>query len=130
MALGLELKLRMGMQLVMTPQLQMAIRLLQMSSLDLADYLQEELEKNPLLEREDDGSAAAAGETAATSNTETPAQAEEKKTPEAAIETEPGESGLSDDLPVDADWNDVYSGDSFGVNSFETQAGMEGGSSG
>ncbi len=48
---GLELKLRMGMQLVMTPQLQMAIKLLQMSTLDLSDYLQEELEKNPLLEK-------------------------------------------------------------------------------
>ncbi len=35
----------------MTPQLQQAIKLLQLSNLDLAAYVEQELEKNPLLER-------------------------------------------------------------------------------
>jgi len=49
MAAGLRLELRQSQQLVMTPQLQQAIRLLQMSSLDLAAFVAEEIEKNPLL---------------------------------------------------------------------------------
>ena len=48
-------QLRLSQQLVMTPQLQQAIKLLQHSNLELSDYVEEELEKNPLLQR-DDGS--------------------------------------------------------------------------
>lgn len=50
MALTPRLELRQGQTLVMTPQLQQAIKLLQLSNLDLQTYVAEELEKNPLLE--------------------------------------------------------------------------------
>ncbi len=50
MALAPRLDLRQSQQLVMTPQLQQAIKLLQLSNLELADYVAEEVEKNPLLE--------------------------------------------------------------------------------
>ncbi|MGN7612107.1 RNA polymerase factor sigma-54 [Magnetococcales bacterium HHB-1] len=109
MALGLELKLRMGMQLVMTPQLQMAIRLLQMSSLDLAEYLQEELEKNPLLEQEGENPREEARET----SVDTPPD-DKKRTQEEVVEAPPTaadpaeNSNLPDDLPVDASWSDIY----------------------
>ncbi|MAL79049.1 MAG: RNA polymerase sigma-54 factor [Sneathiella sp.] len=53
MALTPRLDLRQSQQLVMTPQLQQAIKLLQLSNLDLAAYVEQELEKNPLLERAD-----------------------------------------------------------------------------
>ena len=53
MALTQRLELKQGQALVMTPQLQQAIKLLQLSNLELADYVETELEKNPLLERED-----------------------------------------------------------------------------
>ncbi len=53
MALAPRLDLRQSQQLVMTPQLQQAIKLLQLSNLDLAAYVEQELEKNPLLERTD-----------------------------------------------------------------------------
>src|SRR4029079_688574 len=53
MALTQRLELKQGQSLVMTPQLQQAIKLLQLSNLELADYVETELEKNPLLERED-----------------------------------------------------------------------------
>jgi len=46
-----RLDLRQSQNLVMTPQLQQAIKLLQMTNAELADYLEEELEKNPLLEK-------------------------------------------------------------------------------
>ena len=45
-----SLQLRMGQQLTMTPQLQQAIRLLQLSTLDLQQEIQEALDSNPLLE--------------------------------------------------------------------------------
>jgi RNA polymerase sigma-54 factor len=53
MALTQRLELRQGQALVMTPQLQQAIKLLQMSNLELAAYVEQELEKNPLLERDE-----------------------------------------------------------------------------
>ncbi|MFT6587320.1 MAG: RNA polymerase sigma-54 factor, partial [Cognaticolwellia sp.] len=48
-----SLQLRMGQQLTMTPQLQQAIRLLQLSTLDLQQEIQEALDSNPLLEVEE-----------------------------------------------------------------------------
>ncbi len=56
MALNQRLELRQGQSLVMTPQLQQAIKLLQMSNLELQDYVDHELERNPLLERDERGS--------------------------------------------------------------------------
>jgi RNA polymerase sigma-54 factor len=53
MALGQRLEIRQGQSLVMTPQLQQAIKLLQLSNIELAEYCEQELEKNPLLERDD-----------------------------------------------------------------------------
>ena len=50
---GQRLEIRQGQSLVMTPQLQQAIKLLQLSNIELAEYCESELEKNPLLERDD-----------------------------------------------------------------------------
>ena len=52
MALTPRLELRQSQSLVMTPQLQQAIKLLQFSNLELAEYVEQELEKNPMLERD------------------------------------------------------------------------------
>ena len=51
MAITTRLEIRQGQQLVMTPQLQQAIRLLQLSNMELVQYVETELERNPLLER-------------------------------------------------------------------------------
>ena len=51
MSLVQRLEVRQGQALVMTPQLLQAIKLLQLSQLDLAAYVEAELERNPLLER-------------------------------------------------------------------------------
>ena len=51
MALTTKLLMRQGQSLVMTPQLLQAIKLLQFSNLELASFVQEELERNPMLER-------------------------------------------------------------------------------
>ncbi|MGH7103061.1 MAG: RNA polymerase factor sigma-54, partial [Acetobacteraceae bacterium] len=52
MATGPRLELRPTTALVMTPQLRQAIKLLQLSNLDLGQFVAEELERNPLLERD------------------------------------------------------------------------------
>ena len=50
MGLGPSLSIRQSQQLVLTPQLAQAIKLLQLSNLELDAYIAEELSKNPLLE--------------------------------------------------------------------------------
>ena len=63
MALTQRLEFRQSQSLVMTPQLMQAIKLLQLSNLDLSTFVEEELERNPLLERANDGpEAPVAGE--------------------------------------------------------------------
>jgi len=57
MALTQRLQLRQSQALVMTPQLMQAIKLLQLSNLDLATYVEGELERNPLLERDSETEA-------------------------------------------------------------------------
>jgi len=54
MALGVKLELRQSQSLVMTPQLQQAIKLLQLSNVELNEFVEEELERNPILERRAD----------------------------------------------------------------------------
>ena len=55
MALTQRLEFRQSQSLVMTPQLMQAIKLLQLSNLDLSAFVEEELERNPLLDRASDG---------------------------------------------------------------------------
>jgi RNA polymerase sigma-54 factor len=65
MALTQRLEFRQSQSLVMTPQLMQAIKLLQLSNLDLSAFVEEELERNPLLDRASDGpEAPVAGEPA------------------------------------------------------------------
>lgn len=53
MAIGPRLDLRQSQSLVMTPQLRQAIKLLQFSNLEVAAFVEEELERNPMLERDE-----------------------------------------------------------------------------
>lgn len=78
MALSAKLELRQGQQLVMTPQLQQAIRLLQFSNMELAEFVDSELERNPLLER-DDTQQKTAEETATTEPAPEPATGREEE---------------------------------------------------
>ncbi|QIE54358.1 RNA polymerase factor sigma-54 [Pikeienuella piscinae] len=64
MQIGPRVELKQSQQLVMTPQLQQAIRLLQMSRLDTVDYLAQEVEKNPVLAIDDGGEMASSADTA------------------------------------------------------------------
>ena len=81
MALSQRLEFRQSQALVMTPQLMQAIKLLQLSSLDLAAYVEGELERNPLLER------------AEADDTSMPGTEPEGSSPEGGDGGEGGESG-------------------------------------
>ncbi|MGO2241385.1 MAG: RNA polymerase factor sigma-54 [Halomonas sp.] len=86
MVMKASLQLRIGTQLTMTPQLQQAIALLQLSTLDLRQEIQQALDANPMLEQEDEF-----GEEAV---------------------SEPKEEEWSESIPtelsVDSDWSDTY----------------------
>jgi RNA polymerase sigma-54 factor len=109
----------MGQQLTMTPQLQQAIRLLQLSTLDLQQEIQEALDSNPMLEREEDGddfeSADPMAE-AAEKKQDSPVneQVTSESPHEEPINTvenfEDGEWGdnIPSELPVDTAWEDIY----------------------
>jgi RNA polymerase sigma-54 factor len=58
MAMTPRLEMRQGQSLVMTPQLQQAIKLLQLSNFELQEFVEGELERNPLLEREENSAEA------------------------------------------------------------------------
>src|SRR3978361_681621 len=79
MALTQKLELRQSQALVMTPQLMQAIKLLQLSNLDLITYVEGELERNPLLERTSEGpeGPAPVSEGGASGNGESPGEAPE-----------------------------------------------------
>lgn len=110
------LQLQIGQHLAMTPQLQQAIRLLQLSTLELQQEIQEALDANPMLEMADeDGSTsepvddtpidyAAAEALLASSEADTGSQGEEP----AALDINANES-MPDELPVDSVWEDVFS---------------------
>lgn len=79
MSVSQRLEIKQGQSLVMTPQLQQAIKLLQLSNLELMDYVNGEIEQNPLLERADNptsnASESQSGSTTAAQNSDaTPQQ--------------------------------------------------------
>jgi RNA polymerase sigma-54 factor len=104
MALTQRLEVRQSHALVMTPQLMQAIKLLQLSNLDLAAYVEGELERNPLLERagEGDGEAGSADrEVAPDAGAADWTQASQD--PNEGATTEPPAVDIEDVLPADAD---------------------------
>src|SRR5262245_18060429 len=70
MALEQKLSIRMSQRLIMTPSLQQAIKLLQMSKLELVEEIQQELLENPVLDEALETPEAPAAETAATAEEE------------------------------------------------------------
>ncbi len=113
-----SLQLRIGQSLTMTPQLQQAIRLLQLSTLELQTEIQEVLESNPMLEVEEEGSSSDPLENTSQS-------AEDKN--KSDLDSESGNHqdqadassqdldmdmnnnhDMPEELPVDSQWDDIY----------------------
>ena len=110
-----SLQLKIGHQLTMTPQLQQAIRLLQLSSLELHQEIQQNLYDNPLLElaEESENPPETTENTLSTQRAETKTQSEtEDHEPiDHATQDLNGadwENKIPQDLPVDTTWDDIY----------------------
>jgi len=101
MALEIKQELRLSQQLVMTPQLQQAIKLLQLSRLELANVVQQELQENPVLEegQEAEEEREPAGEQPA-NDVEVSETAAAEQSPDAAGEREPTDA----EKIADVDW--------------------------
>lgn len=91
----LSVGLKVANSLSLTPQLQQAIRLLQLSSLELEQEIQIQLDSNPLLEKIEEESL-----------TESLSTLESKDLDD--LTTELNANHLPDDLPVDTEWDDIY----------------------
>jgi RNA polymerase sigma-54 factor len=90
-----SLQLRLGQHLTMTPQLQQAIRLLQLSTLELQMEVQDALESNLMLEVDEEGNSTASSDASNEHN-------------EPELDVAPGD--IPSELPVDSAWEDVYDG--------------------
>ena len=117
------LHMKMGQSLAMTPQLQQAIRLLQLSTLELQSEIQDALEANPLLEVNEEDQRSTNEEAASTTRQEVKeveaetAHAKELEIAGDGFADSPAEARsdeslqsetMPDELPVDSAWEDVY----------------------
>jgi RNA polymerase sigma-54 factor len=123
----ISLQLKLGQQLTMTPQLQQAIRLLQLSTLDLQQEIHQALESNPMLEVDESHDADSRYDN---NNSESNSQSDsgkdkdstgpdevrdtfaEQSSPDASYEASGDESHWEDSIPeqltVDTNWDDIY----------------------
>ncbi|MGX5698603.1 RNA polymerase factor sigma-54 [Acinetobacter kookii] len=93
----LSVGLKVANSLSLTPQLQQAIRLLQLSSLELEQEIQIQLDSNPLLEKVEEQSSI-----------ESLSALQDQERDNKDLTNELNANHLPDDLPVDTDWDDVY----------------------
>jgi len=109
MALAPRLELRQSQTLVMTPQLQQAIKMLQLSNIELNEYVEREVERNPLLEI---GEAPEGPESADRNemNGDERAAREELASADSSFK-EPGDPSSGNDAPLDADYGNVFDSD-------------------
>lgn len=132
-----SLQLKLGQQLTMTPQLQQAIRLLQLSTLDLQQEIQEALDSNPLLELsegDDQGDESDGGdrEDVRSSTSDGPLENLERTASDKSSDNTDwdgaGDGTMPEDLPVDTQWEDLLPSssasslpDDFADNDLETR---------
>ncbi|RLA56729.1 MAG: RNA polymerase factor sigma-54 [Gammaproteobacteria bacterium] len=110
-----SLQLKLGQQLTMTPQLQQAIRLLQLSTVDLQQEIQQALESNPLLEvseEEESGTPPEQRDEIEAATGDGPLQSLEQAATDASgdgteWDSDTAQMTLPDELPVDTQWEDL-----------------------
>lgn len=112
-----SLQLKLGQHLTMTPQLQQAIRLLQLSTMDLQTEIQQTLEENPMLEIEEE-STSSASEREQQNKSESELNQQDEQ-----LDLERTQD-LPDELPVDSEWEDIYDIATAGISN-AIQAGGE-----
>ena len=101
-----RLDLRQTQQLVMTPQLQQAIKLLQLSNLEVAQFVEEELAQNPLLERDEPGAESGAAEIVDQMSRDEPSRDTAGETPLLDAVAGAAQTG---EAPLDIDYDNSFS---------------------
>jgi len=105
-----SIQLRIGQHLTMTPQLQQAIRLLQLSTVDLQAEVQQALDSNPMLETDDDGGAEGAAVESVNGVDNYPeadnSDIADNGGEDRAVDTQMAD--IPDELPVDSAWEDTF----------------------
>lgn len=98
------IQLRLGQQLTMTPQLQQAIKLLQLSTLDLQQEIQQALESNLMLENAEDDQPEAPDDRSDLTD------AQHQRLEEARLDSSlrPERSEIPEELPTDSQWGDTF----------------------
>src|SRR5690554_1056221 len=115
----ISLQLKLGQTLTMTPQLQQAIRLLQLSTLDLQQEIHQALESNPMLELDEgddygkpDASAEDSGHREEIDNginsTNESYESSDSASASSGEESQWEESHIPSELSVDSNWDDIY----------------------
>ena len=131
----LSLQLKLGQQLTMTPQLQQAIKLLQLSTLDLQQEIHQALESNPMLELIENSEEDESG-TSQDSNTQSvdkstqdnSEQTTERKKEQSLDEQilngddNDWEQEISGDVAVDSNWDDIYPSTYSTSNSYDSDS--------
>lgn len=107
-AMKQSLDLKLGQHLTITPQLQQAIRLLQLSSLELQQEIQQALENNPLLEENEEEPAERNELEAPPETAETGDESGEDSEPLQATDVEMEQTNLQDEMSIDSDWGDTF----------------------
>ena len=120
----LSLQLKLGQQLTMTPQLQQAIKLLQLSTLDLQQEIHQALESNPMLELIEDDETK---ELQTDSNTQQEVKSDTAPSEEASdndyqtSDESDWQDNIASDSTVDSNWDDTYS-NSQSSSSFDSES--------
>jgi len=125
MVLSQRLDLRQSQTLIMTPQLQQAIKLLQMSNQELGEFIEQEVEQNPLLERATDSAGEVEIDGAATASAGEAGETENFAADAGSQEPAPLSGSEIETAPSDQDWEngadgsgDDYAGASSSSGSF------------
>ena len=100
-----RLEMKQSQSLILTTKMQLALKLLQLSNIELEAYILEELDQNPILEKED---------TITELDNEGTADHESSETPEAALDENAsgdGQLDLSEQVPLDTDYDNQWQDD-------------------
>jgi RNA polymerase sigma-54 factor len=124
----LSLQLKLGQQLTMTPQLQQAIRLLQLSTLDLQQEIHQALESNPMLElieisdEEENTSSNTSSDSEISTNETPPKDSTDNPNSDLANGEESNwQEEIPQDLAVDSSWDEIYPSSPVGNQNYDSE---------
>jgi RNA polymerase sigma-54 factor len=125
MAVRQRMDLRQTQTLVMTPQLQQAIKLLELSNQELSAYVERELEQNPLLERDDADDDIAAGSDNEGNSESQPGPAASADPIDTRTFAESATMPDAQESPLDVDYDNLWTNDSSALETISVVSGRD-----